>query len=118
MQADLGVLPPGNRDGCLQDVHWYSGSIGGGFQSYTIGNILSAQFFAAAIKAHPDISSEIASGQFGTLHGWLTDNLYRHGRTLTPEAIVARATGSPMTMAPYFTYLRMKYGELYRIPQF
>jgi carboxypeptidase Taq len=102
----------------LQDVHWYCGSIGGGFQSYTIGNILSAQFFAAAIKAHPDILSEIASGQFGTLHGWLTDNLYRHGRTLTPEAIVARATGSPTTMAPYLAYLHRKYGELYRIPQF
>jgi carboxypeptidase Taq len=118
MQADLGVLPPDDRDGCLQDVHWYCGSIGGGFQSYAIGNILSAQFFAAAIKAHPDILSEIASGQFGTLHGWLTDNLYRHGRTLTPEAIVARATGSPTTMAPYLAYLRRKYGELYRIPQF
>jgi carboxypeptidase Taq len=118
MQAQLGVLPPDDRDGCLQDVHWYCGNIGGGFQSYTIGNILSAQFFAAAIKAHPDILSEIASGQFGTLHGWLTNNLYRHGRTLTPEAIVARATGSPMTMAPYLTYLRRKYGELYRIPQF
>jgi carboxypeptidase Taq len=104
MRANLGVLPPDDRDGCLQDVHWYSGSIGGGFQSYTIGNILSAQFFAAAIKAHPDILSEIARGQFGTLHGWLTKNLYRHGRTLTPEAIVARATGSSMTMAPYLTY--------------
>jgi Zn-dependent M32 family carboxypeptidase len=48
MQADLGVAPPDDRDGCLQDVHWYSGTIGGGFQSYTIGNILSAQFFSAA----------------------------------------------------------------------
>ena len=116
MQADLRVTPPDDRDGCLQDVHWYLGSIGGGFQSYAIGNILSAQFFAAAIKAHPDISSEIASGQFATLHGWLTDNIYRHGRTFTPEEIVARATGSPMTMTPYLAYLRKKYGELYRLP--
>ena len=117
MQADLGVAPPDDRDGCLQDVHWYAGSIGGAFQSYTIGNILSAQFFAAAIKAHPDISSEIASGQFGTLRGWLTDNIYRHGRSLTPDEIVARATGSQMTMAPYLGYLRTKYGELYQLPQ-
>jgi carboxypeptidase Taq len=117
MQADLCVAPPDDRDGCLQDVHWYCGIIGGGFQSYTIGNILSAQFFAAATKAHPDISAEIASGQFGTLHGWLSDNIYRHGRALTPEAILARATGSPMTTAPYLAYLRKKYGELYRLPQ-
>jgi carboxypeptidase Taq len=98
-------------------VHWYSGMIGGAFQSYTIGNILSAQFFSAAIRAHPDISKEIASGQFGVLRGWLTENIYRHGRTLTPEAIVARATGGPMTMAPYLAYLQGKYGDLYGIPQ-
>jgi len=116
MEADLGITPPDDREGCLQDVHWYSGNIGGGFQSYAIGNILSAQFFAAATKAHPEISSEIANGQFGTLHGWLTDNIYEPGRTLTPHEIVARATGSPMTMAPYLAYLRTKYGELYRLP--
>lgn len=67
MQADLGVVPSDDRDGCLQDAHWYSSYIGGQFQSYTIGNILSAQFYAAAFKAHPDISREIANGKFGTL---------------------------------------------------
>src|SRR5271156_926908 len=116
MEADLGITPPDDRDGCLQDVHWYLGRIGGGFQSYTIGNILSAQFLAAAIKAHPDISTEIRSGQFGTLHDWLADNIYYHGRSLTPEQIIARATGIPMTMAPYLAYLRKKYGELYGLP--
>jgi carboxypeptidase Taq len=116
MEADLGITPPDDRDGCLQDVHWYLGRIGGGFQSYTIGNILSAQFFAAAIKAHPDISTEIRSGQFGTLHDWLADNIFYQGRTLTPEEIIAQATGSPMTMAPYLAYLRKKYGELYGLP--
>ena len=116
MQADIGVAPPDDRDGCLQDVHWFFERIGGEFQGYTIGNILSAQFFAAATKAHPDILSEIACGRFSTLHGWLTDNIYRHGRTLTPDEIIIRATGSPMTMAPYLAYLRTKYGELYRLP--
>jgi len=115
MEADLGIAPPDDREGCLQDVHWYSGIIGGGFQSYAIGNILSAQFFAAAIKAHPEISSEIANGQFGTLRGWLTDNIYEPGRTLRPDEIIARATGSQMTLAPYLAYLRKKYGELYRL---
>jgi carboxypeptidase Taq len=116
MEADLGIMPPDDREGCLQDVHWYAGSIGGAFQSYTIGNILSAQFFAAATKAHSQISSEIANGQFTTLHRWLTDNIYEPGRALKPDEIVARSTGSPMTMAPYLAYLRTKYGELYRLP--
>jgi carboxypeptidase Taq len=62
MQADLDLAPADDRDGCLQDVHWYGlSTVGGGFQSYTIGNILSAQFYAAAIKTHPDIPREIAS---------------------------------------------------------
>ena len=79
MRADLGVAPVDDRDGCLQDVHWYSGYIGGRFQSYTIGNILSAQFYAAALQAHPDIPRDIAGGEFRTLHKWLRDNVCRHG---------------------------------------
>src|SRR5205085_1420789 len=62
MQAELGIAPSDDRDGCLQDAHWYSGYIGGRFQSYAIGNILSAQFYAAALKAHADIPGEVASG--------------------------------------------------------
>jgi carboxypeptidase Taq len=116
MKADLGIAPPDDRDGCLQDVHWYAGTIGGAFQSYTIGNILSAQFFTAATTAHPEISTEIADGQFGSLHGWLTNNVYKPGRAFKPDELVAQSTGSAMTMAPYLAYLRKKYGELYRLP--
>ena len=65
MQAYLDIAPSDDRDGCLQDAHWYSGYIGGQFQSYAIGNILSAQFYTAALKAHPDIPHEIASGNSG-----------------------------------------------------
>ena len=79
MRAHLDVAPDDDRDGCLQDVHWYSGYIGGRFQSYAIGNILSAQFYAAALQAHPDIPREIARGEFSTLHTWLRDNVYQHG---------------------------------------
>ncbi len=115
MQADLGIVPADDRDGCLQDVHWYSGSIGGGFQSYTIGNILGAQFYAAALKAHPEIPGDIARGEFGTLHGWLRENVYQHGSKFAPNELVKRATGSVMSMKPYLDYLREKYGELYRL---
>jgi carboxypeptidase Taq len=114
--ADLGITPPDDRDGCMQDVHWFSGGIGGGFQGYTIGNILSAQFYAAAVKAHPEIPDEIASGDFGTLHRWLADHIYRHGRKFEPDDLVTRATGEAMSIAPYVAYLRGKYGELYWLP--
>jgi len=116
MQADLGTAPPNDRDGCLQDAHWYSSYIGGQFQSYTIGNILSAQFYAAALRAHPDIPHEIASGQFGTLHSWLRENLYQHGSKFAPDDLVERATGAVMHTEPYLDYLREKYGALYGLP--
>jgi carboxypeptidase Taq len=116
MQADLGLVPPDDRDGCLQDVHWYSGGIGGGFQGYTIGNVLSAQFYAGAVKAHPEIPSRIAAGEFTALRTWLCAHLYQYGRKFTPDELVERATGGPMSVGPYLTYLRQKYGELYRLP--
>jgi carboxypeptidase Taq len=115
MRAALGLAPPDDRDGCLQDVHWYSGGIGGAFQSYTIGNILSAQLYAAALNVHPGIPSEIENGEFATLHAWLKHNLYRHGRKYPPNEIIKRAAGK-LSVQPYLAYLRAKYGEIYRLP--
>ena len=111
--ADLGVASPDDKDGVLQDVHWYAGGIGGMFQSYTIGNVLSAQLFDAAIAAHPGIPAEIRVGRFATLHDWLRHNVYRHGRKLGMHDLVVQATGRQPTIEPYMRYLRTKYGELY-----
>jgi carboxypeptidase Taq len=116
-QSDLGISPPDDRDGCLQDVHWFGGLIGGAFHSYTIGNVLSAQFYAAALRAHPEIPQEIGAGRLGTLKEWLGQNLYRHGRKFKADEIVRRATGEPMTIRPYMDYLGRKYGALYDLPQ-
>jgi carboxypeptidase Taq len=112
-QSDLGVTPPDDRDGVLQDVHWYSGAIGGGFQGYTLGNIMSAQFFEAAVAARPEIPDAIRQGEFGALHGWLKEQIYRHGRTFTPAELIERVTGGPLSIEPYARYLKRKYGELY-----
>ena len=61
-QSDLGISSPDDKDGVLQDVHWYGGFIGGSFQGYTLGNIMGAQFYAAALRARPSIPAEIAQG--------------------------------------------------------
>jgi len=116
MQADLGIAPNSDREGCLQDVHWFSGGIGGAFQGYVIGNILGAQLYATAVKAHPEIPGDIADGEFGKLRDWLVANVHRHGRKFKPAELIERATGSPLTIAPYIAYLRGKYGELYKLP--
>jgi carboxypeptidase Taq len=112
-QADLGIAPPDDRDGVLQDMHWFFGRVGGMFQGYTLGNILSAQFYEAALDAHPEIPDEIEQGRFDALHGWLRDRIYRHGSKFTPAELIERVTGGPLSAAPYIRYLRDKYGELY-----
>lgn len=114
-RTDLGIAPPDDRDGVLQDVHWYAGTVGGGFQGYTLGNILGAQFFETACRAQPQIPGEIARGEFGRLHGWLREKIYQHGRKLTASELVERVTGGPLSIEPYVRYLRAKYGELYGI---
>ena len=114
-EADFGIVPPDDKDGVLQDVHWYFSLIGGGFQGYTLGNILGSQFFAAALAAHPEIPAEIESGEFGTLHTWLKENLYQHGSKYTAPEIIERATGTSLSIEPYIAYLRTKYGELYAL---
>jgi carboxypeptidase Taq len=112
-KADLGIVPPDDRDGVLQDVHWYSLRIGGMFQGYTLGNILGAQFYDAALRAHPEIGDEMERGEFDTLHGWLREKIYQHGRKFTADELVERVTGGPLSIEPYIHYLRTKYGELY-----
>jgi carboxypeptidase Taq len=114
-RADLGVVAPDNRDGVLQDVHWYGGRIGGVFQGYTLGNVLGAQFFEAAQLAHPDVADEVRSGSFAALHDWLEANIYRHGRKFTAPELVQLATGKPVSAGPYLAYLRKKFGELYQV---
>src|SRR5216683_1331563 len=107
------MAPETDADGVLQDVHWYDGFVGGAFQCYALGNLMSAQFFDAALAAHPSIPSEMEAGSFDTLRRWLTNNIYRHGRKLAPEDIVKKATGKPLTILPYIAYLTSKYSELY-----
>jgi carboxypeptidase Taq len=113
VEADLGLQVPSDRLGVLQDVHWYGGHIGGVFQGYTLGNILSAHFFAEAVKAHPEIPGEIRNGEFDTLRRWLTEAIYRHGSKFTAPELVKRVTGGDLTIEPYLDYLWGKFQPLY-----
>lgn len=112
-EADLGQRAPDDRDGVLQDVHWFAGTVGGAFQGYTLGNIMGALFYGQALQAHPQIEDDMRRGDFATLHGWLRENVYRHGSKFTAAELVERVTGAPLTIDPYVAYLRNKFGELY-----
>jgi carboxypeptidase Taq len=108
-ESDLGVRPPSDSQGCLQDVHWYYGSIGGMFQGYTIGNLFSAQCYDAALKAHPEIPKAMAHGNFSVLHSWLKENIYQHGSSFFPQELIRRVTGQDLSSQPFLGYLKRKY---------
>ena len=63
MQALLGLTPPDDRLGCLQDIHWPVGAIGY-FPCYTLGAIMAAQLFEAAGRADPEILEAVGRGDF------------------------------------------------------
>jgi carboxypeptidase Taq len=109
-QSDLGLHAPSEVNGVMQDMHWFGGLIGGAFQDYTLGNIMNSAFYEAALKAHPEIPVQIEQGEFATLHGWLKENIYQHGRKFTADELIQRVTGGPLTIDPYMRYLRTKFG--------
>ncbi len=108
----LGLTPPNDALGVLQDVHWSIGLFGY-FPTYALGNLMSVQLFEAATAAHPELPREIRAGRFATLLGWLRENVHRHGSRYLPDELLRRATGSELDAAPYLGYLRRKYGALY-----
>ena len=112
MEEYLGITPESDAAGVLQDVHWSAGLFGY-FPTYTIGNVLSVQFFDEAVRAHPEIPEGVGRGEFSTLLSWLRENIHRHGSRYLPDELVERVTGRPLDTAPYLRYLRTKFGELY-----
>ena len=112
MEEYLGLRPESAAKGVLQDVHWSAGLFGY-FPTYSIGNVLSVQLFEAALGRHPEIAGQIGGGEFGTLLGWLQENVYRHGSWYDPEDLIERTTGRPLDPEPYLRYLQNKFGELY-----
>ena len=112
MQEYLGITPPNDAKGVLQDIHWSGGSIGY-FSTYALGNLVSAQLWEKINKDIPDLDDQIRKGNFSELLGWLRKNIHRHGRKYDPQVLVETVTGSKITPEPYVRYLTKKYGEIY-----
>lgn len=109
--ADLvGIRPPDDRDGCLQDIHWMDGAIGY-FPTYTLGAMAAAQFYAAAVAQSPDIVTGIEAGDFTPLLTWLRYNVHGQGRCHDADGLLQRATGRPLDAAPFKAHLQARYLE-------
>ena len=108
MKEGLGLTPPDDRDGCLQDIHWFAGEFGY-FPTYTLGALAAAQFFAAAKRAEPGIGTGISQGSFAPLLGWLRDNVHSLGARYARDDLLVRATGEPLGTTAFKNHLEARY---------
>jgi carboxypeptidase Taq len=114
MQDLLGVVPPNNAQGCLQDIHWTRPSFGY-FPTYALGNLYAAQFYEAATRQEPAIGEDMAVGQSDSLVAWLRQNIHQPGRKFKPTELVTRIAGEPLSYQPFVRYITGKFSEIYAL---
>jgi carboxypeptidase Taq len=108
MAGLVGLTPPDDRLGCLQDIHWSVGLIGY-FPCYTLGAIMAAQLFDAAKRAEPAIVPGIAQGDFQPLLHWLRTNIHEQGSLMDMPELLTQATGRPLELQPFLDHLQARY---------
>jgi carboxypeptidase Taq len=114
MESYLGVTPPDDARGVLQDVHWSMGAFGY-FPSYMLGNLYAAQIYAAIRERIADLDDRIRSGDFGPLLTWLRENVHRHGAAYEPKELVEQTTGETLDPGHFVRYVTGKFGRIYGI---
>jgi len=114
MQEYLGVTPPSDAKGVLQDIHWSLG-LYGYFPTYTLGNLYAAQFFAAARQDIQGLEGKIGRGELAPLREWLRDKIHRHGQRFRAHELVREVTGKPLDPDVFAGYLQTKFGEIYGV---
>jgi len=110
----LGVTPPDDRTGVLQDVHWSAGLFGY-FPSYSLGNLYASQIFAQADAELGGLAEPFARGEFQPLRSWLRSKIHQEGQRYSAAELVSRVTGRPLSHEPLVQHLRNKLGPLYGI---
>jgi carboxypeptidase Taq len=108
LQQLLGIAPANDREGCLQDIHWYDG-VWGYFPTYTLGALIAAQLFEAAREAIPDLLETITQGEFAPLLSWLRERVHKKGSLLSTAELLESATGQPLGTASFECHLHHRY---------
>ena len=113
-QSFLGISPPDDAHGCLQDIHWAAGLIGY-FPTYTLGNIYATQLRDKADEELGGLDPLLARGDFAPLLEWLRSRIHRHGQRYPAATLIEHATGAPLDHKPLIRSLRDRYAPLYGI---
>lgn len=108
MRDLLGITPPEDRLGCLQDIHWYDGAWGY-FPTYTLGALAAAQLFQAATRQKPEIPEALSRGDFAPLLDWLRTHVHGQGSRLSTDELLTEATGAPLGVDAFKAHLHARY---------
>ena len=106
--ALLGMTPPDDARGCLQDIHWYDGAFGY-FPSYTLGAMAAAQLMAAARREVAGIDAALGRGDLSPLLGWLRVKVHGQGSLLGFDDLLRAATGKPLDPKDFEAHLTARY---------
>lgn len=106
----LGIEPSQDAEGCLQDVHWSAGLFGY-FPTYTLGNLIAAQWMETIQKTLGELDPLHRRGDFRPLLDWLRTNVHQHGKRYTPSQLVERVSGRPLSAIPFVQYLTKKLSD-------
>ncbi len=110
----LGIRPPDDSVGVLQDVHWSSGLFGY-FPTYSLGSLLSTQLFETAEAELGSFDAPFSRLEFGPLLEWLRKAVHCHGSRYTADELTLQATGAPLSTDPFLRYARAKARRIYGI---
>jgi carboxypeptidase Taq len=108
LQALLGITPPDDAQGCLQDIHWYDGAFGY-FPSYTLGAMSAAQLMQAARAQIEGLDDAFGRGDLSPLLAWLRVHVHGVGSRLDLNAILEQATGRKLDPLAFQNHLRRRY---------
>ncbi len=108
MEEYLGIKPKDFSEGCLQDIHWAWGLFGY-FPTYLLGNLYAGQLYKSFKAEHPDYAVKISQGQLTFIRDWLKEHVHKHGRALSQEELITKATGEPLSPKAFEEYLKSKY---------
>ena len=111
---DLGIRPPSDASGVLQDVHWSAGLIGY-FPTYTLGTLAAAQLFEEAGRQLGDLDGVIGRGEFGVLLDWLRSTIHRHGSRYEATELIERSCSSDLKADAFLAHVRQLASEVYGV---
>ena len=104
----LNIKVTSDADGCMQDIHWPSGSFGY-FPTYSLGAMNAAQIFAAAKQNIPDLMTNISKGNLTMLVDWLKKEIFSKASLNNSSELIKQATGQNLNIEIYQNYLKNKY---------